>query len=883
MEVRPAAGRQHGLQAYAAGKGQNMRNLHLICNAHIDPVWLWDMEEGISAAISTFRMAARFCEEYDGMVFNHNEVVLYEWIEEQEPELFVRIQKLVKEGKWHIMGGWYLQPDCNMPSGESMIRQMEQGRSYFQEKFGMAPATAINFDPFGHSRGLVQLMAKAGFDSYLFGRPGQGDCPLPDDDFIWVGFDGSKVMAHRSNGYNTPMGKAAEKIQEWKENYGQRKDLPVGCFLWGVGNHGGGPSRRDLDAIGQLMQAEEAGGTDGAAAGADWKLLHSTPEAYFAEREKLCREQGRKEPEVERDLNAWAVGCYTSQSRIKQKHRALEGELSMTEKMLSQAAVRGLLTYPMEELTRAQKALLFCEFHDILPGSSIQPVEERGIQTLDYGLEIVGKWKRRAFFALMKGEAAAAEGEYPILVYNPHPYEIEGDFTCEFQLADQNWSDSYALPVITCEGKEIPSQVEKEGCNMNLDWRKKVTFHSTLKPSSMNRFSARIKMVEKREAKSALPYTLTRSEEQICFTNDQMTVVINCRTGLLDAYRVGDVDYLKPGACALAVMKSDCDPWGMNRHSYREEEGRFTLMNEEEGSWYSGTSNERHAGQGVLIPSVRIIEQGAVRTIVEAVFSYENAPDHAPGHSQACVQYVLSAQSSAIELKLRINWSEKGKLLKLELPSCLEQGVPLSETVYGVMEQKADGEEKVFQRWCGLWEGQKALTVVNSGNYGADFLDGVMRISLLHSAVYSAHPIGDRPLLVQDRFLPYMDQGEREFSFLIQGGEGVARREQITREAMSYQEKPMAVQAFPTGEGQKPDSAVLLDSTGVELTAFRKLSGQEAYLIRLYESAGKASAVGIRLPELGIEKEVPVSSCEVKTLKLDPAARTLKECGIFGE
>ena len=90
-----------------------MKDLHLICNAHIDPVWLWDMEEGISAAISTFRMAAVFCEEYDGLVFNHNEALIYHWIEEMEPALFARIRKLVKEGKWHIMGGWYLQPDCN--------------------------------------------------------------------------------------------------------------------------------------------------------------------------------------------------------------------------------------------------------------------------------------------------------------------------------------------------------------------------------------------------------------------------------------------------------------------------------------------------------------------------------------------------------------------------------------------------------------------------------------------------------------------------------------------------------------------------------------------------------------------------------------------------
>lgn len=131
---------------------------------------------------------------------------------------------------------------------------------------------------------------------------------------------------------------------------------------------------------------------------------------------------------MERDLNSWAVGCYTSQIRVKQKHREAEGTLSAVEKMLSQAALRGLLPYPEKELKEAQEALLFSEFHDILPGSSIQSVEEASLQMLDHSLEILNYWKRRAFFALLSGEKKAEEGEYPILIYNPHPYPVEGIF-----------------------------------------------------------------------------------------------------------------------------------------------------------------------------------------------------------------------------------------------------------------------------------------------------------------------------------------------------------------------------------------------------------------------------------------------------------------------
>ena len=213
------------------------KTIHLLCNAHLDPVWLWEWEEGAAAAISTFRVAADLCEEFDGFIFNHNEVTLYKWVEEYEPALFERIRKLVRQGKWHIMGGWYLQPDCNMPSGESFVRQILLGKRYFREKFGVDVKTAINFDPFGHTRGLPQILAKSGYDSYLFCRPDQDDCPLPDDQFIWVGYDGSEVMGCRVSGwYSSRLGQAHRKLEE------RMKGHPEGDFsllLWGVGNQTG--------------------------------------------------------------------------------------------------------------------------------------------------------------------------------------------------------------------------------------------------------------------------------------------------------------------------------------------------------------------------------------------------------------------------------------------------------------------------------------------------------------------------------------------------------------------------------------------------------------------------------------------------------------------
>ena len=134
-----------------------MKEVHLICNAHLDPIWQWEWEEGAAAALSTFRAAADLADQFD-YIFCHNEVTLYKYIEEYAQGLFARIKELIRKGKWHIMGGWYLQPDCNMPQGESFVRQIQVGHRYFMEKFGVNPTTAINFDAFGHTRGLVQII-----------------------------------------------------------------------------------------------------------------------------------------------------------------------------------------------------------------------------------------------------------------------------------------------------------------------------------------------------------------------------------------------------------------------------------------------------------------------------------------------------------------------------------------------------------------------------------------------------------------------------------------------------------------------------------------------------------------------------------------------------
>ncbi len=817
---------------------QNPKRIHLLCNAHLDPVWLWEWEEGAAEVLSTFRTAADLCEKDKAFIFNHNEVTLYKWVQEYEPQLFRRIQKLVKQGKWHIMGGWYLQPDCNMPSGESFVRQILLGKSYFKQHFGVEPTTAINFDPFGHSRGLVQILAKSGYDSYLFGRPMQNDCPLPADEFTWIGFDGSQIMAARFNGwYNSHLGEAAQKVKDWIKEFGRRNHCLI---LWGVGNHGGGPSKKDVRDINRLIERTQ-----------DYDIIHSTPETFF----RQVRRDKSKLPSFKKSLNPWAVGCYTSQIRIKQKMRRLENEIYMVEKMAATAAANRIMTYPRAELDEALHDLMVGQFHDILPGSSIQPVEDASLRLLDHGLEITARLKARAFFTLSAGQTKAKPDDIPIMVYNPHPYPVQQLVECEFQLPDFDESGAFTQIHVFRNGLPIPSQVEKELSNIPVDWRKRVVFPAELQPGQMNRFDCKL---EKLPAKPKPKVRL--SKDKITFRTQDLQVLINTRTGLIDKYQVQGVNCLTPNACLPLVIRDDSDPWGMLTQSYPKVVGRFKLMSRKQGTKFSGVT-------GKLLDSVRVIEDGDVRTVVEVLLAY--------GDSFIVQRYKLPKVGTEVEIETRVLWNEKDKMLKLSLPIMNPADRFLGQTAYGVEDLPMGGREAVAQKWVALVSSRKdlAVTCINDGIYGCDYSRDGLRLTLLRSPAYANHPWEDKIYLPQDRFTPRQEQGERIFRFWLNAGRVNERLRHIDREALARNEKPFALSFNPPGFGRKPKPLAILSDDTVQIAAVKKAQNNNDIIIRLFEPTGRKRSTVLNLPVLSKKIKVDLNPFEIKTLRINPRTK----------
>ncbi|MBQ7789124.1 MAG: alpha-mannosidase [Clostridia bacterium] len=792
---------------------ENQKRVHMICNAHIDPIWQWDWPEGVSATLSTFYSAVKLCDEFD-YIFCHNEVTVYKYIEEYAPKLFEKIKALVKTGKWHIMGGWYLQPDCNMISGESAVRQIREGQRYFKEKFGVLPTTAINLDPFGHSVGLVQVVKKCGQDSYLFMRPFSSELSLPSDQFIWRGLDGSEIKATRiTGGYGTPLGKSAESLV----NKTKWQPFSSCVALWGVGNHGGGPSRKDLNDIKNELLTDTS-----------IKYIHSTPEQFFKEIEP-------KEV-VEHSLHISMPGCYSSMYRVKKLHAQLENEISMAENIASLAYAKGLLTsYPEKELKNATEDLLNAQFHDVLPGTSVQCGEDAGIRYLNHGMLEAERVKIKAFFALSSNQEVAKEGEYPVVIYNPHPYELCDNVECEFSLADQNWNEAICSNITVKDenGNTVPYQVIKENSNLSLDWRKRIIFKALLKPMALTRYSVYVDFQDSKKASRV---------SEFVFDNGIKHVEIDEKTGLLKSYKIDGVEYISNGF-SLCSFDDNSDPWGMGKN-------QLIRMGINE-KIFIPSSNPSGVFKGMK--TVQVVENGDIYLGIEAFFECDS--------TRARILYKIYKNNDDIDIDVTLYLGDIDKIIKLKLP-ILPEGELIGQTAFGTDKLFMDGRENVSHRFVAVDTKKGCLALLNTGVYGSHFENGCLYMSLARGVTYCAHPIGERELIPSDRFTKKIDQGENNYSFRLT----FVSRDKLERKTEEFIKKPYALNIFPIPASKKSNIPLDISIGGdiIAMPTVKKAYDKNALIFRLLNNTPECVESYIRVNES--ELNLSFGKYEVKTV-----------------
>ncbi|MBQ8408283.1 MAG: hypothetical protein IJY39_05405 [Clostridia bacterium] len=779
-----------------------MKELHLICNAHLDPVWQWDWNEGATAALATFYSAVDIAEEYD-YIFCHNEALLYEYVEKYDPKLFARIKELVEAGKWHIMGGWYVQPDCNIPSGEGFIRQIEAGLKYFKEKFGKRPTVAVNFDSFGHTQGLVQILNKCGYQGYIFCRPMDWIFDLPAMHFDWKGFDGSSVHAARFQDDTIYCSELGHAVRDIKRKMRPWMEEDVAFALWGIGNHGGGASRRDLADIKDFIEEEKANGV---------QVFHSTPEQFFA----------AATPKVEytEALQPCFVKCYTSIARLKRRYAETENKLLMTEKICALASVETGYKYDVAVFDEAQKNMAMVQFHDVLSGTCIIEGEKSSMQKLDHALELLDGEFAKAFMALCGDYKRAVPMEYPIFVYNPSQSAEEVIFNADFFMLNCIVSDNEGYEfTVKRNGVEVPFQRVKEMSRINMDRSIRLAIKSELNPLSMTRFDISFRIGKK--------WTLDRTPVADFETKSGAKARFDTELGALSSFVAGGKEYLAGAAFRPVVYDDNEDPWG----------------------WHMKTVGKNYKYAEPKLP-LRTIENGELLTETESYYD--------TGRSDVRVSYKLYRDFDFIDLAVNAFWNDPGKGLKLEIPLA-EIGKFIGQTAFGT-QTYTENLEECSQRFVGVEMGDKVLAILKDGTYGCSIENGKLYINLLNGSVYCAHPVGELPIIDPEIYNKYIEPGRHEFRLRLM----VCDREQLEKEAQKFVERPYALNFYPHGEGKIHETApVTVSDDAVTLSCLRK-TAENTFMVRLFNNTDGEKKCKVAV--FGENIDLTFGKYEVKTL-----------------
>ena len=793
--------------------------LHLICNAHLDPVWQWRWDEGCGEALSTFGTAIRMIDAHPDLIFNHNEAILYQWVRRYDPALFRAIQKHVRAGRWHISGGWYLQPDVNMPLIESIIRHITEGRRFFAEHFDAHPTVAYNFDSFGHGGGLPQVLKQAGYRMYIHMRPQEAERHMPSDLYRWQGVDGSEILTYRIavGLYHTERDNIEQRLQEGTElALRLGREVPV---FWGIGNHGGGATREDLERIDAFIGKERR-----------VRILHSTPERLYA----AMKPYARTAPVVQGDIQRVFTGCYTSLSRLKRRALTTSSALIQTEALATATWWAARSPYPAAAIDRAWEQTLFNDFHDILPGSCTQPAEQDALDL--YGAAATG------ISAVRMGTTAAFnKGPYhpayiPVTVLNTNtvltrvPVEVE----CMLDLRPK-WTGTWHLRLALPDGTQVPMQEEQPESLLPFNqWRRKISFMAELPQLGAARYAI--------EIHEGAP-SVTAATPCVPHTTDPST-------GLLTALDAGDGREVLAGPLMQPlVVEDNGDAWGADVWNYRNVLGTFTPTEKK--------------------PVV--LHDGPVRRTTESYLSH--------GASTAVVRTTVYPDWPVIEYTCRVHWHEAHKRLKLSFPTVFRSSHLLCEVPGGIITRPADGEEHVHGRWCmlsGDINGKDtALGIVSCGQHGVDVRDGEVRLSVLRSAAYcheKSLPIPDPPAR------RYMDQGEHEFRVLVIAGDTATVRAQLPALADWLAAPPAVYAHLPFGSPahKTKTNATLPPATGIleigspaiRLQTFKQTVDGKALLLRLQETLGSATRTTLKINGIKRPFTLSFAPLEIKTLRI---------------
>jgi alpha-mannosidase len=666
--------------------------IFFVGHTHIDTAWLWTVEETIRKTARTFSTACRLMEQYPDFTFSCSQAQLYEYMRVYYPDLYEEICRWVKTGRWECTGAMWVESDCNVPTGESLIRQLLYGTAYFEEQFGVRPRTCWLPDVFGYPASLPGILKGSGVENFMTCKlHWQARNPFPNHLFWWEGLDGSRVLAHipRLRDYYNGLPDADGMVFAW-DHYHQKGVYPEVMLPFGYGDGGGGVTAGMLEATRRLTS------------------FPGLPASRQGVEETYYTDVRQTNP----DLPVWVGelylethrGTYTSQAKIKRENRK-------NELLLREAEFFGLVAkesepnFDMSSLQDAWRNLLLLQFHDILPGSSIGQVYQEAGEDHFRIASSASDVRNRAFSAL----SVPAEPDH-LMLFNSLSWDRTDIVVVPLPRGKEPGQE---LEIVDDAGNTMPLQViSKDG----------EPLQAAFVPGPVPAFGYSSVHVRTSETPTTSLKILANGLE-----NQFFVLELSPEGEIIRLFdKRADRELIPQGEHANVLQLFQDGPereaaWNIHE-TYTK---RFY-------SWDAGTK-------------ITITETGPVRACVRVEKTYRE--------SHIAQDIALYDRLPKIDFVTHCDWQERQVLLKAAFPLDIRSMVTTCEIQYGAVERathrNTSWEQEKFEicahRWVDLSEGDYGVSLLNDCKYGYDVQGNVLRITLLRGPEYP-DPDSDRGL-----------------------------------------------------------------------------------------------------------------------------------------
>ncbi len=812
-------------------------------NAHIDLAWLWPWTETVEVVRDTFGTAVELMDEYPGFIFAQSTAQDFLWLENKYPDLFKEIQKRVKDGRWEMVGGMWCEPDLNMPCGESLVRQLLTGKRYFQQKFGVDVRIGWNPDSFGYSRQLPQIYKRSGVDYFVTQKMSWNDTvPMPYKLFHWEAPDGSRVLTYFPHDYVNGIN-PVQDAQYIGEDTALCSGFHTQMLLYGIGDHGGGPTRQMLDAAVRWQKSPKA---------AFPNFKFSTAQEFF--------------DEVDRNLSALNLpvwnnemylqfhrGTYTSQADSKKRMRQMERLLLNAERFSSLAMLRGR-EYPQDQFEDCWRRVLFNQFHDLMAGSGIHIVYVDEAESMEF-VKLATEPILEAATKTLAARIDTRGPGIPVVVFNPLSWQRTDVAEAQVQFPAR----TEYVEVRDPEGHAVPSAVVSRDDSTSTV---KVRFLARSVPSTGYRVFHVV--AADRLARTAS----TLKANGLSMENEFISVEIDPKTGCVTslANKKDGKNILRPGGQGNLLET-------------------FVDKPREYNAWNINANYEKTKTELLEAEEVKLVENTPVRAVVRVKKRFQK--------SSFVQDICMYPEVPRVDVKMQADWHERQVMLKVAFPLDIKPLTATYQIPYGTVERPAIphvpgkppvpfteateiGEkhpkydpllaqeaefEVCAQQWGDLSENGRGFSLLNREKYGYDtFEPGTIRLTLLRS------PIDPDP---------HADQGFHQMTYAMYPHPGNWMDAETELRGYELNYRLLAVTTVPhNGSLPASHSFVEIEPKNVILSAVKKAEDDDSVVFRFYEFEGNPSQVRLRLPEAATGAvQANLMEKEEKTLSLEANGR----------